>query len=115
MLQLVILGQMELLPKVKKVRNFLDRIAVKYIINPLDEIETGKMIDYRLRQAGYDQERKLFTSEAVQKVYQATGGTPRQIARICHQALELLIAEDRESVSAELIDRILNQEAQWKA
>ena len=44
MLQLVIFSQMELLPRIKRIRNFLDRISLKYILNPLDEYETGKQL-----------------------------------------------------------------------
>jgi general secretion pathway protein A len=113
MLQLVILGQMELLPKVKKVRNFFDRINLKYIINPLDEIETGKMIDYRLRQAGYNRDRGLFTPEAIRRIYQFTQGYPRQISRLCHLALENLIAEDKENIGVEMVEKIISQEQEW--
>ena len=68
LLQLVIFAQMELLPRVKRVRNFMDRVNVKYMLNPLDEQETGKFIEFRLKQAGYHGERSLLTAEAVQKV-----------------------------------------------
>ena len=51
LLQLVIVSQMELLPRMKKMKNFYDRIGLKYIINPLDERETKEMILFRLRQA----------------------------------------------------------------
>lgn len=114
MLQLVILGQMELLPKIKKVRNFLDRINLKYIINPLDESETGRMIEYRLRQAGYSRQKNLFTPEAVRKIYQHTQGYPRQIARICHLALEDMIADGREMIDAGNMEELLAQEQPWQ-
>jgi general secretion pathway protein A len=114
MLQLVIMAQMELLPRIKKIRNFIDRISLKYIINPLDEYETGKLIDFRLRQAGYGEERNLFSKEAVQNIYAYTQGYPRQIARICHTAMEYLIMQDYEFVSGELIERIIAQEKIWE-
>src|SRR3989338_2181533 len=53
LLQLIILSQIELLPRIRKIKNFMDRINLKYIINPLDEIETKEMINFRLRQGGY--------------------------------------------------------------
>ena len=113
MLQLVIFSQMELLPRVKKVKNFIDRASLKYIINPLDEYETSQMIEFRLKQAGYTQEKSLFTHEAMRKIYEHTKGYPRQIALLCHDAVEHLIMEDQEAVTLELIDRIIAKEKLW--
>jgi len=53
-LQLVLMGQMELLPRIRNLKNFWDRIALKYVINPLDEPEAKEMINFRLSQAGYN-------------------------------------------------------------
>ncbi|MCA9401066.1 MAG: ExeA family protein [Candidatus Omnitrophica bacterium] len=114
LLQLVIFAQMELLPRIKKIRNFIDRISMKYIINPLDEYETGKLIEYRLRQAGYEENKGLFSFEAVQKIHEFTKGYPRQIALICHNAMERLIMEDHESVTGEVIERVIAQERLWR-
>jgi len=114
MLQLVLLAQMELLPKVQKIRNFLDRVSLKYIINPLDEFETERMIHFRLQQAGYSAERNLFTKEAVRKIYEYTQGYPRKIALICHNAMEGLIMEDRELVTGDLIDQLIAKDKEWK-
>ncbi len=113
LLQLVILGQMELLPRIKNIRNFMDRISFKYILNPLDEYETGQMIEFRLRQAGYNADKKLFTFEAVRKIHQSTQGYPRQISRICHNVIEYLISENGEVVTAEIIDQIITREKIW--
>lgn len=114
MLQLVILGQLELLPRIKKIRNFMDRVSLKYILNPLDEYETGQMIQYRLKQAGYGSEKHLFNFEAVRKVFEFTQGYPRRIARICHNAMEQLIMDDREVVTAEVIDKVIANEEIWQ-
>jgi len=113
MLQLIILAQMELLPRIKRIKNFIDRVSFKYIINPLDEFETGKLIDFRLRQAGYMEERSLFSHEAIHRIYEYTKGYPRQIALICHNAIEYLIMGDYEIVTGELIDTIIGRQNSW--
>ena len=113
LLQLVILAQMELLPRIKKVHNLMDRVTLKYIINPLDEYETGKLIEFRLKQAGYSEDKKLFSDEVVRKIHQYTRGYPRQVARLCHSAVEHLIMEDAQVVSSDLIDQIMVQEKLW--
>lgn len=114
MLQLVIFAQMELLPRIKRVRNFMDRVSSKYILNPLDECETGKLIEFRLRRAGYAEARSLFSHEAVKKIYEYTGGYPRQICFICHNVIEQLIMDDREIVTEGMINKIVEQEKLWQ-
>ena len=77
LLQVVIFAQMELLPRIKRIKNFLDRAALKYLINPLDEQETAAMIQFRLAQAGLADGRTLFSPEALAAVYRFTQGYPR--------------------------------------
>jgi general secretion pathway protein A len=113
LLQLVLLGQMELLPRIKKIKNFMDRVALKYIINPLDENETAEMIRFRLAKAGFDGQREIFTYEAIKKIYDMTQGYPRKITLLCHNALERLVMDGREIVTGELIDLLGEEEKRW--
>lgn len=110
LLQLVIMAQVELLPRIKRIRNFMDRIALKYTINPLDEMETKEMIEFRLKQAGYNRQNSLFTDEAIKLIYQQTQGYPRRIAMLCHDALETIVMKERSSVDAEIINGLITQE-----
>lgn len=110
LLQLIILAQIELLPKIRKIRNFMDRINLKYIINPLDENETKAMINFRLRQAGYDQQEPIFTDGAIKLIYEHTQGYPRRIAMLCHDSLETLIMHNRAIVDERVVEEILTCE-----
>lgn len=110
LLQLVILAQLELLPRLRKIRNFIDRISLKYIINPLTERETEEMINFRLRQAGYNAPVSLFTEGAVKEIYYHTQGYPRRIAMLCHNALEQLIMKEKSIVDRQLIREIIREE-----
>jgi len=113
LLQLIIMSQMELLPRLKKIRNFMDRVSLKYLINPLDENDTREMIEFRLRQAGLNCGRALFTHEAIKRIYQFTQGYPRKISLLCHNALERLVMESREFITVDLIDSLLSDEGKW--
>ncbi|MBM3248462.1 MAG: transposase [Candidatus Omnitrophica bacterium] len=115
LLQLVILAQMELLPRVKKIRNFVDRVSLKYIINPLDIRETKEMVDFRLKQAGYNGGRSLFTDEAIERIYNFSQGYPRKISLLCHNALERLVMYDKAIVDDEIINGLLEEERIWVA
>ena len=114
LLQLIIMSQMELLPRVKKVRNFMDRVSLKYIINPLGESETREMIEFRLKQAGFNGNRMLFTHEAVKKIHEHTQGYPRKLALLCHNALERLVMDNREMVGEDVIDSLIREEKKWE-
>jgi len=110
LLQLVIIAQMELLPRVQRIRNFSDRISLKYILNPLDINETKGMIEFRLRQAGYDSGKKLFSDNAIELIYQHTQGYPRKIASICHMALEELIMSSGSIIEEKIISDIIERD-----
>ncbi len=110
LLQLVILGQMEILPRVKRIKNFYDRVILKYIINPLDENEARQMIDFRLRQAGWDAVCPLFTEGAMRMVYERALGYPRKISILCHNALAALVMHDKRVVDEELVGAVIRQE-----
>lgn len=115
LLQLIILGQMELLPRIKKVKNFMDRVALKYIINPLDENETAEMIRFRLGRAGASGQKEIFTFEAIRKIYEVTQGYPRKVTLLCHNALERVVMDGREIVTAELVEGLVEEEKRWRA
>ncbi|MFH1867518.1 MAG: AAA family ATPase, partial [Candidatus Omnitrophota bacterium] len=110
LLQLVILAQIELLPRIRKIRNFMDRINLKYIINPLDESETKAMINFRLRQAGYNLETPLFTNGAIRLIQEHTQGYPRQIARLCHDSLEYVVMHSKSVVDESAVEDLIAHE-----
>lgn len=118
LLQLVIMAQMEILPRLKKIRNVLDRVSLKYIINPLDEQETRAMIQFRLAQAGLNSGRTLFNEEAIKLIYSYTQGYPRRIAMLCHNALESLVMKQRQLVDRDIIQSLIEEEinsVRWQA
>ena len=113
MLQLVLLSQMEILPRLHEMRNLWDRINIKYCLNPLDEKETKEMIGFRIRQAGYCGEA-LFTDDALSEIYRYTQGYPRRIAMLCHHAIKELVMENRFTVDAQLIRELIAGEVRIK-
>ena len=76
LLQLVLLGQLELHSKIMNIPNFFDRISFKYTLNPLDFDETKEMIEFRIKQAGYTVNMHLFLDDAVKEIYQYSRGYP---------------------------------------
>ncbi len=112
LLQLVLMGQIELLPLVRGMKNFWDRISLRYVINPLDEEEARLMIAFRLRQAGHASSNGLFTKDAIHEIHQHTQGYPRRIAALCHDALEQAVMLEKTVVDEAIIHRLIKQESQ---
>lgn len=110
LLQVVLMAQSELLPRLMRIRNFMDRVTLKYTINPLDENETREMIGFRLRKAGYCGRQELFREEAIKLIYRHTQGYPRRIAMLCHEALKEAVMRELEAIGPEVIDRLIGQE-----
>jgi len=109
LLQVVLLAQMELLPKLREMKNFCDRVSLKHILNPLDQEETKEMIEFRIRQAGYIGP-SFFDDEAITAIYRYTQGYPRRIAMFCHHALKTLVMENKPFVDAALINELISRD-----
>jgi general secretion pathway protein A len=110
LLQLVLLGQLELHSKIMNISNFFDRISFKFTLNPLDFDETREMIQFRIRQAGYRANMHLFLDEAIKEVYQYSRGYPRQITMTCHRALKSLVLKNKFVVDGPSIREIIDEE-----
>ena len=114
LLQLVILGQMELLRRLTDAKNFMDRISLMYTLSPFSQGETKEMIEFRIRQAGYEGSERLFQEEAIKEIYKYTEGYPRRIAMLCHKALKLLVMKKKLVVDNEIIKELIDDEAKLK-
>lgn len=101
-LQLILVGQTELVAGLSKMPNFWDRISLKCVINPLNLAETKEVIQFRLQQAGY-QGSGLFDDEAIRLIHEQSRGYPRQMSIMCHNLLEMLVMKDRTIVDEGLV------------
>lgn len=110
LLQLVLLGQLELYSRIINIPNFFDRISFKYTLNPLDFEETKEMVEFRIRQAGYKANMHLFLDEALRAIYEHSRGYPRQIIMFCHRALKSLILKNRFIVDAAHVRELIEDE-----
>ena len=113
LLQLVIFAQLELLPRIASVHNLIDRASLKYVLNTLDEDETAKLIRFRLAKAGYRGARDIFAPESSARIFRASGGYPRKIAVLCHDALERAVMRDSHFVTPDIVDDILRERSDF--
>ena len=110
LLQLVILGQVELYSKIMNIANFLDRISFKLTLNPLGFEETKEMIEFRIRQAGYKSSMHIFLDDGIREIFQYSRGYPRRITMLCHRALKALVLRKRFAVDATLVRELIDEE-----
>lgn len=114
LLQLVLLGQLELHSKIMGMPNFYDRISFKYTLNPLDFDEMRDMVEFRIRQAGYNAKMRLFLDDAVREIYQYSRGYPRQVTMLCHKVLKSLVMNNKAVADGELVRELIENEINTK-
>jgi general secretion pathway protein A len=109
-LQVVLVGQMELLPRVTRMANFWDRVSAKVMLKPLAAGDVRELIDARLRAAGYRSRQSMFLPEAVGKICEHTEGFPRRVSLLCHNILEHMVMHDKRQVDLQLVHRVIENE-----
>jgi len=109
LLSLVLLGQKELLPKLKKVPALEQRLAVRHLIKPLDVLDTGELILFRLRVAGFNGDRSPFTPEAIHEIHRLSAGAPRVAIQLADNAMLMAMARKEKFVDGYLINEIAQE------
>ena len=107
LIQLILLGQLELYSKVISMTNFLDRISFKYTLNPLGLEETQELIHFRLMKAGHPNGAKLFRREAINEIHSYSRGYPRRITMLCHQLLKEMVIQNKNYVDRLLVNSVI--------
>jgi len=110
LLQLILLGQLELYSRIMSIPNFFDRISFKYTLNPLAFDEAREMIAFRIKQAGYKANMHIFLDDAIKEIYEYGRGYPRQITMFCHKALKTLVLKNKFVVDAEIVRELIDEE-----
>jgi general secretion pathway protein A len=107
LLQVILVGQPGLRDRLKhpSLRQLAQRVAIHYHLRPLDEDETKEYIRFRLARAGGS---GIFTSSALDKLYDYTQGVPRRINAWCDLALVAGFAEGRHEIDGEFIELVIN-------
>jgi len=110
LLQLVLFGQLELHSRITKIPNFMDRISFKYTLNPLSLSEAREMIQFRIKQANYCSNARLFQDDAIEMIHRISQGYPRKITMLCHRALKQLVMKRKWTVDEEVVGEIVSED-----
>src|SRR5580704_3938144 len=106
LLQIVLAGQSQLGEKLgqKQLAQLLQRITVVKYLEALSLEETAGYIRHRLKVAGHCG-GALFEPEAVALIAERSQGIPRNINKICFQALLEAHAQGRPTVSRDIVEK----------
>lgn len=109
LLQFILAGQPLLKVKLERedMRQFVQRITMDFVLEPLGPNETRDYIVHRMRVAGRVDGGNLFTSQAHERIYQASRGIPRLINILCDGALVYGFADELKKIDAKVIGEVL--------
>jgi general secretion pathway protein A len=109
LLQVILVGQPGLRDRLRHpaLRQLAQRVAIHYHLRPLDQDETKEYIRFRLARAG-GSGTSIFTTSALDKLYEYTQGVPRRINAWCDLALVAGFAESRPEIDGEFIDLVIS-------
>ncbi|MFH1778705.1 MAG: XrtA/PEP-CTERM system-associated ATPase [Candidatus Omnitrophota bacterium] len=110
LIQIVLVGQPDLKTKLDspELEQLRQRIVVKYHILPLDKEEVDDYIYHRLHIAGSDGNIH-FEPDAINEIYDYSGGIPRLINIVCDKALLLGFVLETKTISLEMIKRSIEE------
>ena len=109
LLTIILIGQPELVSKIKKIEQLDQRIAIKYHLPAFDMKDTAGYILFRQKKAG--REKNLFSGEAIEKVYKHTGGVPRKINNLCDLSLLVGFSNNEEMINPKIIESVMSDGA----
>jgi type II secretory pathway predicted ATPase ExeA len=83
------------------------RVSIIARLEPFDAEDTRQYIDHRLRVAGYDFARPLFTPSALDLITGSARGIPRNINNVCFNALSLGYVNRQQTIDVNVIQEVL--------
>lgn len=107
LISLLLLGQIELRPKIAKVPALEQRMAVRYTLQPLDVNDVGNLVTHRMRVAGYSEEQSPFSPDAIFEMHKYTKGVPRLICQIADTALLMGMAQRVKMIDGFLMHNVI--------
>ncbi|MBM7068986.1 ExeA family protein [Actibacterium sp. 188UL27-1] len=108
LLQLVLVGQPELRAKIVRpeLSQFAQRVVASYHLLPMSEDTVSQYIKHRLKHAGGKGDE--FTKEAVELVYQHTGGVPRLVNKLCDFAMVYAAMGEERSITETTVQQVIS-------
>jgi general secretion pathway protein A len=109
LLHIILAGQPQLATKLRhpSLTQLLQRITTVSRLERFSRVQMEECIAFRLRVAGFAGSA-MFTDEAMAKITAASGGVPREVNRICINAMQLGFALRQKPIGLEAVEEVLS-------
>ena len=110
LLQVVLIGQLELRAKLKlpEMRQLDQRVSARCALEPLNREGVAGYITHRLSVAGGADDRVHFSPNAIDLVFRVSGGIPRVINLICDRALHRGHLQRKSAIDLEAVTQAID-------
>ncbi|MDZ4797773.1 MAG: AAA family ATPase [Bryobacteraceae bacterium] len=107
LLQIILAGQPEFDRKIDapNLRQLKQRIVLRYGLKPLDETDTARYIQSRLKQAGMPNQQ-VFTPELISEIHSRSNGIPRIINAVCDNVLLCCFADAARVATVDMLNEV---------
>ncbi len=110
LLTLVLMGQPELNDRVMTLKQFAQRISIKYHLGYFSSQQTIEYIRFRLKAVKCG--REVFTEDALDIIYKQSGGIPRNINTLCDLCLLIGFMDHADAVDVKIVERAAAERGQ---
>lgn len=109
LLHIILAGQPQLADKLRdhSLTQLLQRITMISRLDRFNREQMEECIGFRLKVAGYSG-RGLFTTAALDRIIAASGGLPREVNRICMNAMQVGFALRQKTIDLDIVDEVLS-------
>lgn len=113
LLQMILVGQPEFRETLEhpKFRQLNQRVSTYYRLDPLSRIESGRYIRHRVLVAGGHP--RIFSSLAMTRIWEKSGGIPRVINTLCDMSLVYGFSNDRQVIDEAVVEEMLGDRQEF--
>lgn len=108
LLQIVLMGQpeLEMILDSPELRQLKQRVALRCQLQPLDREQTRAYVLSRLERAGAQPEPRIFSDEALEKIFEYSRGIPRIVNNLCENSMVNAFAHEQRPVTGGMVTEV---------
>ena len=106
LLQVLCFGQEETRSLFQQYPSVDKRVFVRMSLPPLSLPSASSMVNFRLRTAG--RKANIFDDVAFEMLYEASGGIPRDIVRLCALATDRMLEDGLDRIESDIMQEIVD-------
>ena len=105
LITLILIGQPELLNRVREIPQLWQRLGIKYHLSGLTPSEAEAYIKHRLSVAGAKSD--IFTADAIEIIYNYSKGIPRSMNNACDMSLLIGFGQEAKVIDRDLASKVV--------